>query len=209
MTTTETLPDIPAGYMMDSKGRLVPEHLVRPQAKLEDQLVRKVIGHAEELNSRISRFRGHCFDDFGAFLDLLRDKYQASRGGKRGNMTFTSYDGTLKVQVAVADRILLGPELQIAKELVDECIAEWSEGANDKIRLLVQNAFRTDQEGKVNREAVFALRRIEIDDERWRKAMEAISDSIRVLGSKTYVRFYRRVTQDAPWRPVTIDLASA
>ena len=39
--------------------------------------------------------------------------------------------------------------------------------------------------------------------------MEAIRDSIRVIGSRTYVRFYDRPAADAAWRAVTIDLAAA
>lgn len=32
---------------------------------------------------------------------------------------------------------------------------------------------------------------------------------MRVVGSKTYVRVYRRERFDAPWVPVTLDLAKA
>ncbi|OYY06769.1 MAG: hypothetical protein B7Y70_16030 [Rhizobiales bacterium 35-68-8] len=45
--------------------------------------------------------------------------------------------------------------------------------------------------------------------ERWQEAMRAIRDSIRVIGSKTYYRFYERDTPDGEWRPISIDLARA
>ncbi len=48
-----------------------------------------------------------------------------------------------------------------------------------------------------------------IDDQRWQRAMDAINDSIRVTGSKIYVRFYRRPDPTATWEQVTIDLAAA
>lgn len=197
------------GFMRDSKGRYVPEELVRPEDKLEDQLVAKVMNYADDLSAQISRFRGHCFDDIGAFLDLLSEKYGAKRGGPKGNMTFTSYDGCLKITVQVADRLGFGPELQVAKGLIDECIAEWAADANAQIRALVNHAFQTDKEGQVSREAIFALRRVAIDDERWKSAMAAITDSIRVLGSKAYIRFYRRKNPSDRWQAVTIDLAQA
>ena len=53
------------------------------------------------------------------------------------------------------------------------------------------------------------LLRLEIEDERWGRAMQAIRDAMRVVGSKTYVRCYRRDRLDAEWRAVTIDLAKA
>lgn len=205
------IPDelVPPGYMQDARGRLIPDQLVRPDDLLEDQVVRKMIGHAEELSARIARFRGHCFDDVGTFLALIAEQYGASRGGAKGNITLRSYDGRLRVTVQVADQLQLGPQLQVARELIDQCIAEWAEGSRDEIRALVQHAFRTDKEGQVSREALFALRRVQIDDERWQAAMEAIADSVRVVGSKTYIRFHRRDGPDQAWQPITIDLAAA
>lgn len=200
---------VPPGYMMDSKGRLVPEHLVRPLDSLMDQTVRKMIAYAQDLSAQISRFRGHSFDDVTAFMATAAEDYGASLGGQKGNVTLTSYDGTQKVQVQVADRLTFGPELQVAKALIDECIAEWSAGARAEIRALVEHAFRPDKEGQVSRDAVLALRRVEIDDDRWRRAMDAITDSIRVVGSKSYIRFYRRTDPTAKWEPITVDLAAA
>jgi len=52
------------------------------------------------------------------------------------------------------------------------------------------------------------LLRVGIEDARWQQAMAAIRDSIRVIGSKTYIRFYERPSPDAAWRAVTIDLAA-
>jgi len=197
-------------HLRDPKGRLVPIDLVRAPDLLEDQLVRKVLDFADDLSQRIARFKGHTFDDVGAFLDLLGEKYDYKpREGAKGNMTFTSFDGCLKVQVAVADTLVFGPELQIAKGLIDDCIAEWSEGTRSEIRALVEHAFRTDKQGEVSREAIFSLRRIDIDDPRWRSAVVAINDSIRIQGSKTYLRFYRRTRPTDGWEAVTIDLASA
>ncbi len=208
-TTATAPPPVPAGYLKDSKGRLVPEHLVKPTELLEDQTVRKIMGHAIDLSQQVARCKAHTFDDILTFLALLDEKYGAKKGGVKGNMTFSSFDGTFQVKIAVSDTLVFGPELQTAKVLTDECIRDWSEGSTDHIKLLVQHAFRTDKEGQVSREAIFALRRIQIEDERWKRAMDAINDSIRVTGSKTYVRFYRRPDPNANWEQVTIDLAAA
>lgn len=196
-------------YYRDAGGRLVPEAVVKPQDRLEDQTVRKILAHAEELSAQISRFRGHTFDDVNSFIDVLAETYGGKRGGRKGNATITSYDGTLKVTVQVQEQLSFGPELQIAKELVDECITGWAEGARDEIRALVEHAFQVDKEGRINRAALFQLRRLDIEDPKWRDAMKALSDAIRIIGSKEYVRFYKRDDPKGKWRPVTIDLAAA
>jgi hypothetical protein len=197
-------------YLKNGEGHLVPKELVKEEHLLEDQLVRKIIGFAEDLSAQIDRFKGHTADDIGAFEALLAEKYGApKRRGKKGNVTFFSYDGLLKVEVRLTDNLVFGAELQTAKLLIDECIGEWSADANAPIRLLVNKAFQVDQQGKINRNAILGLRNVEIDDDRWRRAMEAITASIRVIGTKTYFRFFRRGTVDCAWEPITVDLAAA
>ncbi|MDC7788003.1 DUF3164 family protein [Rhodoplanes sp. TEM] len=199
----------PHRYMRDAAGRLVPVETVRPEHLLEDQMVRKIVGYAEDLSAQIARFRGHTFDDVASFAELISERWGVKCGGSRGNVTFTSYDGCLKVQVQVQDQIGFGPELQVAKTLVDACITAWSADSRPEIRALVEHAFQVDQEGRINRAALFQLRRLQIDDAGWIRAMEAIGAAIRVIGSKQYVRFYKRATPRDAWVPITIDLASA
>lgn len=210
-------PKIPSGFeivngtthMRDGKGRLQPVDTVRKQDQLQDRMVRKIVGYAVDLNERISRFKGHCFDDTGAFLAQLAAEYGETRGGRKGNMTFMSYDGCLKVEVQVADHIAFGPELQIAKGLIDECLTDWTSDSRQEIRTIVERAFNTDREGQINRAELFSLRRLEFDDDRWKNAMRAIEAAIRVVGSKTYMRFYRRNQSTDSWEAITIDLAKA
>ncbi|MBK1625217.1 DUF3164 family protein [Afifella marina] len=196
-------------YMQDAKGSLVPVDLVKPIDRLQDETVRKMIVYARDLSGQIARFKGHCFDDVGSLQALVEQEYGATLGGRKGNLTLTTVDGTQKVTIQVADQIEFGPELQAAKKLVDQCLSEWAEGSRDELRAIVNRAFSVDKEGQINRSELFMLLRVAIEDERWMRAMDAIRDSIRVIGSKTYIRFYERPAPDAAWRAVTIDLASA
>lgn len=209
--------ELPAGavdvrgklYMTDPKGALVPINLVKPVDRLMDELVRKMLTFAVDLNAQIGRFRRHSFDDVVSFQALIAQEYETNVGGTKGNITLTTFDGTQKVQIQVADLLEFGPELQAAKRLVDACLTEWSEGSGDELRAIVNRAFNVDKEGKINRAELFILLRVAIEDERWLRAMEAIRDSIRIIGSKTYIRFYQRPDGSAPWQAITIDLASA
>ena len=196
-------------YLPDAKGAFVPVELVKPQHKLEDETVRKIIGFARSLSAQIARFRGHTMTDLGEFDALLEQEYGGRRGGAKGNRTYQTFDGLLKVQVQVSDTIDFGPELQIAKGLIDECLNEWSDDARPEIRAVVTRAFNTDKEGQINRAEIFTLLRLDIEDECWRRAQDAIRDAIRVVGSREYVRFYEREHFKGEWRLITIDLAKA
>ncbi|KAF0674453.1 DUF3164 family protein [Profundibacterium mesophilum] len=196
-------------YLADAKGALVPVDLIRPADLLEDETVRKIMTYATALSEQVARFKGHTFEDLGAFEALLAQDYGASKGGAKGNKTFASHDGLMKISVQVADHIDFGPQLQVAKELIDECLTEWSAESRPEIAAIVTRAFNTDKAGQINRSEIFMLLRLEIEDARWKRAMDAIRDAMRIVGSKTYIRCYRRPAPDAPWQAVTIDLAKA
>jgi len=196
-------------HLRDAKGALMPVSLVKPKDKLMDEEVRKIMDFAQELSAQVARFKGHTFDDLGALDAMLAQEYGAKVGGPKGNRTYMSYDGLMKVEVRVADLIDFGPELQTAKTLIDECLNEWASGSRDEIRMIVTRAFNTDQPGQVNRAEIFMLLRLEIEDDRWQEAMRALRDAIRVVGSKSYMRFSKREAFDASWQPVTIDMAKA
>ncbi|HWJ72381.1 MAG TPA: DUF3164 family protein [Kaistia sp.] len=196
-------------YMEDAKGSLVPLSMVKPMDQLQDETVRKMIAFARDLSDQIARFKGHCFEDLGNLQALIDQEYGAKIGGAKGNVSLTSFDGTMKVSFKVADQLEFGPELQAAKKLVDACLTEWSAGTGDELRAIVNRAFNVDKEGQINRSELFMLLRVGIEDERWQNAMQAIRDSIRVIGSKVYVNFHERETGSAAWRPITIDLAKA
>lgn len=194
-------------FMINAEGHHVPVEKVRPEDKLEDDIVRELHGQALELQADIRDFKAEAFGTVSTFLSLLAEKYGTSRGGKKGNITLTSYDGLSRVQVAVQDYIQFGPQLQIAKQLVDECLQEWSDGANANLKAIVDQAFRVDKNNRLNTQAILGLRRLHISDEKWVKAMEAITDSIRVTSSKQYIRFYRRPVPEADFEAVNLDIA--
>lgn len=196
-------------YMRDARGALVPLGMVKPQHLLEDEMVRRVMHFALELSAQVGRFKGHTFADLAAFQSLLEQQYGARAGGAKGNATFRSYDDTMRIEVKIADLIEFGAELQQAKKLIDECLVEWGADSPPPLRALVNRVFSVEKEGQINRGELFSLLAMEVTDERWQRGMEAIRDSIRVTGSKTYLRFRIRPDPTANWSTVTIDLAAA
>ena len=50
--------------------------------------------------------------------------------------------------------------------------------------------------------------RLDMDDEEWERAMQAIRDSIQAAGTATYVRVYRRVGDSDQYEAIPLDLAA-
>lgn len=194
-------------YLPNATGGFDPIETVKPARRIEDEMVRKVIGHARDLSAQIGRFKGHVFDDLSGLDSLLAQEYQVKRGGRKGNRTYTSNDGLMKVQVQMADLIEFGPELQQAKALIDECLVEWADASRPELRAIVLRAFKVEREGQINKAELFGLTRLDIQDERWLRGMQAIHDAIRIIGAKQYFRFYDRPEVTARFRAITIDIA--
>ncbi|MEO0678836.1 MAG: DUF3164 family protein [Pseudomonadota bacterium] len=200
--------EIPDGYMMDARGALIPVAKVKPQHKLEDALVLELHDAARAISDELAVFKARAFREVQTFREIVAEEYGASVGGRKGNVTLRSYDGRLEMQVAVGETLSFGPELQVAKTLIDECIMAWSEGANDNLRVLIDQAFQVNKAGRIDTHRVLALRNLEIDDEPWKRAMDAISDAVRVVGSKSYVRFYLRNPEDDSRVAIPLDIAA-
>jgi len=116
-------------FYQSDDGSLIPEGVVKPSDKLEDDSVRKMIGYAQELSDQIARFKEHSFEDFFTAVAIINEEYGIRKGGKKNNITLQTIDGLMKVQVRVSEIKKFGPQLQAAKELIDECISTWAEGA--------------------------------------------------------------------------------
>lgn len=195
-------------FRKNAKGHMVPLSLIDEIDLLRDELVGDLVKRALGAQDALQQFKRQAFADIAAFVDLSAEQYDVKLGGKKGNVTLTSYDGAYKVQLAIQERMTFDERLQAAKALVDECLTEWSAGARDEIRVLVQAAFQVDKEGRINTGRVLSLRRLAITDPKWLRAMQAIADSLQVADSKAYVRFSRRVGTTDKYEPIALDLAT-
>lgn len=204
---TEQQNNIPDGYMRNSQGHLVPIELVADIDKLRNELVGEIVANAERVRDKLTELKRDMMGSVFAFVDLSAEKYNVKMGGKKGNITLTSFDGRYKIRIDVNEYITFDERLQIAKKLVDECIHRWAEGSGAEIRALVEHAFQTDKEGKISVGRVLGLTRLKIEDTQWQSAMQAVHDSMQVSGTTTYMRIYQRLGDSDQYEQLTLDFS--
>jgi len=198
---------IPSGYRKNAKGDLVAESNIKEVDILRDETVNELAGKAKEVSALVAKFKGEAMGEVEAFVETSAEKYDAKLGGKKGNVTLYSFDGQYKIVRQIAEHITFDERLQAAKALIDECLREWTAEGRDEVKTIINDAFRVDQEGKINVGRILGLRRLDISDGRWAKAMQAIGDSLQVVGSKPYIRFYERQNDDS-YKPIPLDIAA-
>lgn len=195
-------------FLENAQGHLVPVGSILPMDLKRHDVVTSILKDTFAERDRLIDFKRKIYLRVQDFLaESAKDSGARKFGGKKGNVTLTSFDGKYKVIVAVNDTIQFNEKLQIAKQLIDKCIANWSEGANENLRAIVDDAFNVGKSGLVSTSRVLGLRRLNIKDATWKKAMDAITESMQVASSKTYMRFYER-QQDGSYKQIPLDVAS-
>ena len=166
----------------------------------------EIAGKAHKVQQQMTAFKADSMADIAAFVQLSADRYDVAVGGKKGNFTLHSFDGAYRVNLSMQDTLVFDEGLLAAKALIDECINEWTEGSRSELKTLINAAFQVDKEGNISTARVLGLRRLKIKDEKWQRAMEALSDSLQVHTSKQFVRVYKR--DDAgEYQLVSLDIA--
>lgn len=195
-------------FLEDAQGRLVPVAAVKPIDLKRHEAVTSIMADTFKERDRLVEFKKSIWLRVQDFLaESAKDSGARKFGGTKGNVTLTSFDGRFKVMVAVNDTIQFNEKLQVAKQLIDKCIASWSEGANENLRAIVDDAFNVGKSGLVSTSRVLGLRRLNIKDPTWKKAMDAITESMQVASSKTYMRFYERQS-DGSYKQIPLDVAN-
>ena len=198
---------IPDGYMENAQGHLVPMAQVKEIDLARHELVMEKVVRALELQKQLSDFKAEIMGDIEAFIQLSAEKYQAAVGGKKGNVTLASFDGRFQIKRQISEFLTFDERLQAAKALIDECLKTWTQGSPSELRALVNDAFQVDKEGRINTGRILGLRRLDIGDDRWARAMQAISDSVQVRDVKAYFRIYER-DEHGHMRAIPLDVAA-
>ena len=197
---------VPAGYRTNAQGHLIPESQVKPVDKLRDEVVMMIVDSARQQRQALAAFKLESMQRIADFTDLSASEYGVEYGGTKGNVTLVSFDGRYKLIRAVGEHRVFDERIQAAKKLIDDCISEWSIGANEKIMAMIDHAFRVNKQGKIDINQVLGLRQLNIDDAKWSEAMDAIADAIQVTGTSQYLRIYERQT-DGCYQQISLDLA--
>lgn len=196
---------VPNGFRQNAKGDLVAIGNIKQIDLLRDELVQFVIDEGRHVASLAADFKASALKEIQAFVEISAKEHGIELGGKKGNVTLLSYDGRYKVIRANADNITFNEQLIAAKALIDECLRDWTKDSSDNIKTIVNKAFEMNKAGEISTARVLGLRSLEINDERWLRAMQAISDSVTVVGSKTYLRIYERVADTDEYNQISLN----
>ena len=177
------------GHWIDPQGAAIPPKYISGMDKKRDRAVERIVAQAEKVSAQLAKLKAMAFDGVEKYMVELESSYGVNARTKEGNKCLADFSNCIKVDIKVNKLIEFDERLLLAKTIIDGCIQRWCEGSDDKIKLLVDQAFQVDKQGALDKSRILSLRKLKITDADWKKAMEIISDSIKVYDRRAYVRF--------------------
>ena len=195
-------------YWEDYKGDLTAVENISKEDKARDKVVEACCAKAIKLNEQIAKTKAEITALIDEYLSTVAEKFGTEW---KGNTNIINFSQDLRVEVKVQNTIGFDEKLNVAKNLIDECVAAWSTDANPALATIVNKAFETDRKGKINREFIFKLLKMKMNAkthmDKWEQAMELLRDSMTIEGSKPYYNFRRR-KENGEWELITLDFAA-
>ncbi|WP_233007183.1 DUF3164 family protein [Rheinheimera faecalis] len=192
MNAQPKLKVVPAGWRKNAVGHLVHESEIKEQDLFRDSVVTDLVTEGIALHKALKAYKEKALNDVADLIGISAQKWQMTLGGKKGNVSITSFDGELMIQRVYAERITYTEEMEVAKAKVDECVQKWSNESNPHIVTLATRAFQRNKSGELSMSRIIEMLSYKIDDPEWIAAMQVVSDSLRVCGTAVYIRIYQR-----------------
>lgn len=195
------------GNWLNRNGKPVPVKQINKVTKRKDLTVTKIMKKAIKLEVMMSKFKYEIMEEVNKYLKYVENNAGVETNSK-GNVVLSDYSGVNQIEISKNDMYEYDEKLIIAKDLIDECLVEWSSDSNINLKAIVSEAFNVDKKGKVNQYMIFRLTKLEINHPTWLKAMELIRQSQDVVGSRQYVSLRRRASPNDKYETINLNFSS-
>lgn len=194
------------GNWLDPKGRPVPEEYIRPEDKKKDKLVESILKRVTKLSAKLETEKAEIVASIEKYLqDLAKDN--RVREGWKGNTLLYNFSQNLCIERRIDESISFDERLQMVKTTIDKWISQKLKDTDPTLSKVIAQAFSVDKQGRINTAMLLKLKRIDIQDAEWKKAMQLLDDSIFVKSSKMVLRFRMKGTgtPDNGWSEIGLN----
>lgn len=193
------------GNWLDGAGQPVPVKYVDKIAKKRDAMVARVVKKALTEEARLMDLKREFMAEINGYLDWLVEQHGTEALNDGGNYILSGFSQDQRVTLKIQKFLNFDERIHIVKQKIDSCLTRWSQGGNAHLKAVVFEAFKVDQQGRLDTMRVLSLRRIKIQDKEWLEAMELLTEAISVVGSKAYIILQVRPARTADWRTIRLN----
>ena len=193
---------------IDEQGIKVPVDYISLGNRLKERHAGTILTEAKRINERLNDFKENvnklCHE---VFIKMMQE-YKVNPASK-GNYTWFSFDRSVKIVVAINERIDFDDlAITACKDKLDEFLNETLDSKMAFVKELVADAFSTSR-GKLDAKKVMSLLkyRTKITAPLFQEALNLIESSITKPSSKTYFRVFERA-KDGSYNLIDLNFSS-
>lgn len=194
------------GNWLDDKGRPIPEEYIQPQDKKRDRMVESIIKRVSKLSAKLADEKVEIVAAIEKYLKELA-KDNKVRENWKGNILIYNFSQNLCIERRINETISFDERLQMVKTTIDKWLNDRLKNIDELIAKVISQAFSVDKQGRINTAMLLKLRKLDIQDHEWKKAMELLDESIFVKSSKMALRFRTKNTDvpDGAWSEIGLN----
>ena len=189
---------------IDLKGDTVPARYVSKFDKARDAVSRRIHKRFVDERKRLEQLVKDCIADLDGLMKLKESV------GLKGNFQTSSFDGNIQVSIDQQYNIQLDERVAKARELMLEYVnSEISRLDEDMtlMRKLVEDGFRANAKGYLPIASILRLTRYEVNNAKWKKAVDILKDAMRPVPGKRYLNCRVRASRQHDFQTIRLDLA--
>lgn len=208
MPRKKELPVLSGVVMVNNMGKEVPIELVRPEHLKRHSVVNRIVNEVNALQNIIAKSKTKVLRLVDAHEKYMLKVNGLAEDTGLGNITLSNYSNTARVVIKSQKVIEFGPEMQMAEQKIKDCLKKWGKNAHQYIHEVINQVFKADKKGFVNKNAIMGLFTYNITDPDWIAAMELIRKSIQEVTRKEYMMIQTRKDKDAAWVNLNLNFSS-
>lgn len=194
--------------MRNHNGEFIPLAYINGYDKRKETVVNRLCKKAESINEKLIAYKAEFFQEVDELYRIMMSEYKLDKapGKGKGNWTFYNFDKSIKVEINMNDVVTFSDLINVAQAKLKEFVEDKSNGADNELMELVNNAFTTSK-GRLDKTRLFSLFPLKIKHPKWQEAIQLIKDSITVNSTKRYFTVSRRIEGDR-YRPIILNISA-
>ena len=201
----------PTKYYTDPAGETVPAQYVKPYDKKRDRIANRIAKDWQDMQKKLAALKEKTMTNIEALQEAAASAADVPElGGKKGNLQFRSFDGSVTVSLSRHLCTEFDERLPLAQQLIMEAVHEMAADVkNADLVEIATKAFQPRRSGNLDMQRIRDLRTYNVKHPKWRKACDIISDCERAIGHREYISVTVRSNPDENPKAIILDIAKA
>lgn len=175
--------------------------------KKRDQLIKRIVAQAIELNVALAEFKSECDEEMQLQHERL-DEYGLIRGNSKGGFSITDQNDEMRITRTFDSKPRWDERAEKAENLIREFFETTIKKRDRKLAEMLLSYMTKDKAGNLRYSSVMKLIQHEdkYDDPRWKEGIRLLKDSYNSTFSKFYYHIQTR-DESGEWNTIELNFS--